>query len=249
MAKNSLLNWSTNRGVLLIFLLGKIIRYVAYFGFLYFLVKGTNGFLGYSQNQTLFFTATYVLIDTVSQFFFRNVYSFRPMVISGDFDLVLAKPSNALFRVLMGGPDPIDLVTIPPVILMVIWIGSLLNPSIIQVLLYILLVINGLLIAAAFHIFVLGFGIITLEVDHAIMVYRDLTSMGRFPVDIYKQPLSWILTFVVPIGVMMTVPARAFQGFIGPMEIIASLALGMVLLFLSLRFWNYALTKYTSASS
>jgi len=249
MAKNALLNWSTNRNVFLVFLFGKIIRYVAYFGFLYFLVKGTNGFLGYSQNQILFFTATYVLIDTVAQFFFRNVYSFRPMIVSGDFDLILVKPLNALFRVLLGGPDPIDLITIPPIILVVIWIGSLLHPSLLHIAYYILLLINGLLIAAAFHIFVLGFGIITLEVDHTIEVYRDLTSMGRLPVDIYKQPLQWILTFVIPIGVMMIFPAKAFEGFIGPLGVFLSLLFGLFLIFISLRFWNYALTKYTSASS
>jgi ABC-2 type transport system permease protein len=249
MAKNAFQNWSINRNVFIVFLIGKIIRYTAYFGFLYFLVKGTNGFLGYTQTQILFFTATYTLIDTISQFFFRSVYSFRPMVISGDFDLVLVKPLNALFRVLMGGPDPIDLITIPPIILVVVWIGSLLNPGIFQILIYILLVMNGLLIAAAFHIFVLGFGIITLEVDHAIMVYRDVTSMGRFPIDIYKQPLQGILTFVIPVGIMVTVPAQALGGLIGPTGIIMALVLGVVLILVSLKFWNYALTKYTSASS
>ena len=190
MAKNTLLNWSTNRNVFLIFLVGKIIRYIFYFGFLYFLVKGTNGFLGYSQNQILFFTATFMLIDTLAQFLFRDVYNFRPLVVSGDFDLVLVKPLNALFRVLLGGPDPIDLITIPPILIFVIWLGSLLHPSVLSTLYYVLLVFNGLIIAAAFHIFVLGFGIITLEVDHMVMVYRDLSSMGRFPVDIYKQPLN-----------------------------------------------------------
>jgi ABC-2 type transport system permease protein len=249
MAKNALLNWSVNRNVFLVFLLGKVIRYVVNFGFLYFLVRGTNGFLGYGQNQILFFTATYVLIDTVAQFFFRNVYSFRPMIISGDFDLILVKPLNALFRVLLGGPDPIDLVTIPPILFVVIWIGSLLHPSLLNVIYYILLVLNGLLIAGAFHIFILSLGIITLEVDHTIEVYRDLTSMGIIPINIYKQPLQLILTFIIPIGVMITFPAKALEGFMGPLGIFLSLVFGVILILISLRFWKFALTKYTSASS
>jgi ABC-2 type transport system permease protein len=171
------------------------------------------------------------------------------MIISGDFDLVLVKPLNALFRVLMGGPDPIDLVTIPPMIFVVIWIGSLLHPGIFQIFAYILLFINGLVIAAAFHIFILGLGIITLEVDHTIEVYRDLTSMGRLPINIYKEPLQLILTFVIPIGVMITFPARALEGFMNPLEIFLSLIFGIVLILISLRFWKFALTKYTSASS
>ncbi|HET7099315.1 MAG TPA: ABC-2 family transporter protein [Patescibacteria group bacterium] len=249
MAKNALMGWSVNRNVFLVFLLGKTIRYFSYFGFLYFLVRGSNGFLGYNQNQVLFITATYIFIDTVAQFFFRSVYTFRSIVVSGDLDLILIKPVNALFRVLLGGPDPIDFVTIPPILFVVIWIGSLMHPTTLQVLLYILLLINGLLISAAFHIVVLSIGVITLEVDYLVMVYRDLSSMGRFPIDIYKQPLKGILTFVVPIGLMVSVPAKAFSGLLSPISFVGTIAIGIIVFILSLKFWNYALTKYTSASS
>lgn len=249
MARNSLLNWSANRRVLFIFLVGKIIRYIAYFGFLYLLVSGTGGILNYSKEQTLFFTATYVLIDTTAQFFFRNVYSFRRLVITGDLDLILVKPSNTLFRVLLGGPDPIDLVTIPPIILIVVWIGSSLNPGLLQILLYIALILNGLVIAASFHIFVLAFGVISLEVDHLIHLYRDVTSMSRFPVDIYREPLRSVLTFIIPVGVMITIPAKAISGLVGVYGVISSFAIGIIFLFASVKFWNFALKRYTSASS
>ena len=249
MAKNALLGWSINRNVFFVFLLGKIIRYVSYFGFLYFLVKGSGGFLGYGQNQVLFITATFLFVDTVAQFFFRSVYTFRQIVVSGDLDLILVKPVNALFRVLLGGPDPIDFVTIPPIAIILIWIGSSMSPNTFQVITYILLLVNAILISAAFHIFVLGVGVITLEIDYLIMVYRDLSSMGRFPIDIYKQPLKAALTFVVPIGLMVTIPAKALNGSLSYLGFFATLAGGVTLLILSLKFWNYALTKYTSASS
>lgn len=249
MAKNAVLAWSSNRNVFLVFLLGKIIRFIAYFGFLFLLVRGTNGFLGYSQDQILFVTAVYAFVATVVQFFLRSVYTFRTLVVTGDFDLILTKPLNALFRVLLGGPDPIDLITIPPVTLVMIWLGSHLNPSPVSILFFVLLLINSFLVAAAFHIFVLGLGVITLEVDHLIMVYRDFESMGRYPVDIYKKPLGWILTFVIPVGLMMTIPARALGGLVGGVGVIGSLAVGITIFYLSLKFWNFALTKYTSASS
>ncbi len=249
MAKNAFLGWSVNRNVFIVFLLGKLIRYLSYFGFLYFLVKGTNGFLGYNQNQVLFITATYLFVDTLAQFFFRSVYTFRPIVISGDFDLILVKPVNALFRVLLGGPDPIDFVTLPPIIFVLIWIGSTMSPNIFQIFSYFLLLINAMLISASFHILVLSIGIITLEVDYLIMVYRDLSSMGRFPIEIYKQPLKAILTFVVPIGLMVTVPVKAFSGLLNPLGFFGTFFVGITLFILSLKFWNYALTRYTSASS
>ena len=249
MTTNSFVIWLTRRSAFTIFLIGKIVRYSFYFGFLIFLVKNTNGFGGFSGNQILFFTATYVLIDTLAQFLFRSVYSFRQLVVSGDLDLVLVKPVSPLFRSLFGGADPVDLITLPAIIGVVIYIGSLLSPTILHTTFYILLVINGLVISAAFHIAVLSLGIITTEIDHTVMIYRDLVSIGRFPIDIYKEPFKSLLTFIVPVGVMVTIPAKALIGLVSPLGIISSLIFGLALLFFSIKFWHYALKKYTSASS
>lgn len=249
MARNAFIIWFGRRNLLIMFLVGKVVRYVFYFGFLYFLVAKTGGLAGFSSTQVLFFTSTYILVDTLAQFFFRSVYSFRPLVISGDLDLILLKPVKPLFRILLGGPDPIDFVTIPPLIFVTWYLGSLLSPSILHSAFYMLLVLNGLIVAAAFHIAVLALGIITLEIDHTIMVYRDLTSMGRLPIDIYKEPLKSILTFVVPVGVMVTIPAKALMGLVSPVGVISSIIFGGALLMLSLQYWQYALKKYTSASS
>ena len=249
MARNSFITWISKWPNFIVFVSGKMVRYIFYFVFLYFLMKNTNGLAEYTGNQVLFFVATYTLIDTIAQFLFRSVYTFRSMVISGDFDLILIRPINPLFRVLVGGPDPMDFITIPPIIFVVYYIGSMLSPLPLGVLYYILLVLNGLLISMAFHIAVLSLGIITLEVDHMIMIYRDLVSMGRLPIDIYKEPLRGILTFLIPVGIMISLPVKALMGLINPPVVFGSFALGVLLLFLSLKFWNYALRFYTSASS
>lgn len=234
---------------LLFFLTGKIIRFTFFLGFLYFLVIGTSNLAGYTGNQAIFFFLIFNVVDVLSQFLFREVYRFRPKIVTGDFDLTLVKPVNALFVSLMGGADVIDFITIPPLLIATWYVGALLRPNFSDFLSFALLLINALVIATAFHIAVLAFGILTTEIDHMIMIYRDLTSFGRFPVDIYKQPLSGILTYLIPVGIMITFPAKALMGLISINGILISLAAGIVAMFLALRFWNFALTKYTSASS
>ena len=204
---------------------------------------------GYSGNQIIFFFLSFNLVDVVTQFLYRQVYSFRPMIVKGDFDLVLVKPVNALFRVLMGGSDLVDLVTIPPLIILIIIYGASLNPDFTQVITYFILMINALLIGTAFYVAILAFGIVTTEIDHSVMIYRDLTNLGKLPIDIYGKPLRVFLTYFIPIGVMMTVPGRAIMGLTTPVGIIISLFVGIVFVVLALRFWKFALTKYTSASS
>ena len=249
MSKNAFLAVLLEKFSFLIFLFGKSVRFAMYFGFLYFLVHGTKTLAGYSVSQTIFFFLTFNVIDIISQFLFRGVYRFRSLIVSGDFDLVLVKPINPLFRSLLGEADVIDLATIPPLLFAVGYLGNQLNPTLLHTSFYILLLINGLLIATAFHIAVLSLGIITLEIDHTVMIYRDLVSLGRFPIDIYKEPLRSILTFLIPVGIMISLPAKGLMGLVSPIGVLGSFVLGALTLFASMRFWNFALKQYTSASS
>ncbi len=235
---------------MVIFLAGKLIRFVLFIAFLLILFRETDRLVDYNVFQVLFFYFSFVVLDTIAQLFFREVYRFRDLIVYGDFDLVLTKPINSLFRALAGGADPLDLLTLVPYVSSLIYVGVHLGiKSWTSVGLYVLLLLNGFVIATGFHILVLALAIVTTEIDHTIMIYRDLTSMGRVPVDIYREPLRSLITFVIPVGLMMTFPAKAFLGLISLQSIIFSLGLGMAFLFFCLRVWKYALTKYTSASS
>lgn len=229
-----------------IFFVGKVLRFLFFFMFLYFLLLGTKNLSGYNANEAIFFFLTF---NVISQFLFREVYRFRPMIVNGDFDFVLVKPMNALFRSLLGGADVIDFLTIPPLLVVTYYIGASLHPNLLNVAYYALLIINGFIIATAFHIIILSLAILTTEIDHTVMIYRDLTSLGRLPVDIYKQPLQGFLTYFIPVGVMMTLPVRAMIGLVSPAGILLAFLIGIILIIISLNFWNFALKKYSSASS
>src|SRR4030043_1106977 len=98
MSRNSFSMVISQRIALSVFLTGKVFRFVFFFGFLYFLLIGSKSLAGYDANQAIFFFLTFNIVDVITQFFFREVYKFRPMIVNGDFDLVLIKPITALFR-------------------------------------------------------------------------------------------------------------------------------------------------------
>jgi len=247
---NSFLISLTSRFNASIFLLGKIMRFGFFIVFLLAIFTNTRFLANYSVLQTIFFFLSFNLVDNVTQLFFREAYRFRPLIVTGQFDLILVKPMNPLFRALAGGADPLDLIMLIPFIGALVFVGSKIgNVTMISLLSYTVLLINGFLIATAFHILVLALAILTTEIDHTVMIYRDLTSMGRVPIDIYQEPLRSILTFVIPVGMMMTFPAKAFLGLMSLPFIIISLAFGTIFFLICLRFWRYALSQYTSASS
>ncbi|MBI5448894.1 ABC-2 family transporter protein [Candidatus Gottesmanbacteria bacterium] len=247
---NSFLSVLSSRFSAGLFLLGKSLRFVFFGVFLWALFTKVTRIAEYSFLQAMFFYLTFTFIDTVTQLFFREVYRFRQLVVTGDFDLVLVKPTNPLFRALAGGADPLDVLMLIPYVGMLLYLMMQFRDiTILHVVTYVLLVGNGLVIAAAFHILVLAFAIMTTEVDHAVMIYRDLTSMGRVPVDIYRDPLRSIITFILPVGIMMTFPAKGFLGMLSPWLILLSLLFGAVFFIICLRLWRFALTQYASASS
>ena len=113
MSRNSFLVVLSKKLLLFMFLLGKLLRFAFFILFLVYAVRGAGGLAGYSVNQTIFFFLTFNIIDVINQFLFREVYRFRNLVTSGDLDLIMVKPMKPLFRVLMGGTDVIDMITIP----------------------------------------------------------------------------------------------------------------------------------------
>lgn len=233
-----------------IFLIGKIFRFLFFLFFIYLVSSRTQKISGYTLWQMIFFYLTFNLIDTIPQFFLRDVYRFRQQIVNGYFDHTLLKPMSPLFKSLFGGSDILDLITLVfLIVLLVINFQHLSGVTFITVILYGLLLLNSLLIALAFHICILCLGILTTEVDNAMMLYRDTTQMGRFPIDIYKEPLRGILTFAIPVGIMMTIPAKVLMGIISWPVISISIFIGVVFFLLSILWWKYALRAYSSASS
>jgi len=240
----------TNRVLMLIFMLGKLSRIIMFMVFLFFMTQGTSGIAGYNQQQILLFYLAFNFVDTLGQFFFREVYRFRPLVVSGNFDFVLTKPFNPLVKVLLGGADLMDLLMLSLISIALFWVGGTgITQNIFSWIGFLALTVNSVILAGAFHLFVLGLGIMTPSIDHMIMIYRDLTALMRIPVDLYIEPLRSLLTFVLPLGIMFTFPPKLLMGLLSWQMILLSFALGLSTLYLALAFWHFSLRYYQSASS
>lgn len=234
----------------MLFLLGKVLRFVFFGLFLLFLVLKTKLLSGYNFWQVLLFYLTFNFIDSTVQMLYRDVYRFRTQIITGSFDLVLVKPVNPLFRSLFGWTDVLDLITLLPFIILIGFVMTKI-PGITPIGLasYIVLIINALIIATSFHIIVLSLAILTTEIDHTIMLYRDLTGMGKIPITIYSEPIRFFITFVIPVGIMMSYPVESLLGKLNFNNTFPVIGITAVLLMFSLFLWQYAIKYYTSASS
>ena len=233
-----------------LFLAGKIVRFILYYFFLMLIFKKTTALVGYNVWEVILFYLTFNFIDSSVQMLFREVYRFRHYIVTGNFDMMLVKPVNVLFRSLLGWTDILDLITLVPFMVFIIFVFTRIGPiTLVGIFFYVSLIVNALIIAASFHILVLSLAVVTTEIDHAIMIYRDFTSMGRVPIDVYQEPWRSILTFIVPVGLMMSFPVKAVLGTLSPSYIILAYTFSISFLLLSLRLWHWSLSRYASASS
>lgn len=250
-AANALQEAFVNRWSNALFFFGKIVRLAMSLVFL-MLLKERNLTVGdYTSDQVIVFFLTYQLVDVIAQIMYRGVYEFGNLIRSGEFDFLLGKPLSPLFRSLAGKPDIDDAIFLLPTLGITFYLFNTLNLQITltSTLLYLGLLVNSLLIATAFHIFVLAFGVVTTEVDNLIWTYRDVTRLGQFPISLYMEPFRTALFFILPLGFMFTVPAQVLINTSPSFSLLVTSVMGVGFLVLSLYTWNWSLKKYSSASS
>jgi ABC-2 type transport system permease protein len=80
-------------------------------------------------------------------------------------------------------------------------------------------------------------------------LFHAIFAAGRFPVSAFPAWIRILLTFVVPVAFITTVPAEAAIGRLDWLTGLESFGMAIVALALSRAFWRLAVRNYTSASS
>jgi ABC-2 type transport system permease protein len=80
-------------------------------------------------------------------------------------------------------------------------------------------------------------------------VFNAVFQMARYPVGLYPGWLRLVLTWVVPVGVMTTVPAQALTGRLPRGTLVGSVCLALAFLAGATALFRSGLRRYASASS
>ncbi len=234
------------------YLIGKIVRMAFFFVFIFSIFRVAPAFAGYSLATGTLIFVTYNLIDILSQaFFFRGFYHLQDLVRRGTLDRALTYPISPLFYNAFRMPDPMDFISLVPVLLLLGWaltqFSQLLTP--LAIVLYILLLANGLLIAFALCTILAALTFFAQEMEGVWWFYRFAVQVGRYPVEVFRSPFQFIFTWIIPLGVMITFPSRALLGILSWQFVIGAFACSAFLFYSALSFWQFALRRYSSASS
>jgi len=216
----------------------------------------TDHIRGWNQAQFLCFLGIYYALEGIIEtFFLENCSEFADLIRSGNLDLYLLRPIDEQFLVTC---RKVDWSTVPNIILGFCLLGFGLSRAEwafdpVKAALFVLTFFCGVAMAYSFLVLLMSTAVWLVRNQSLMELWWLFTTLMRYPRDIYvgklASPLGWFFSFVVPVLLVVNVPAETLVKVLDPVALGMGLLATVLLLWLSRAFFQRALRSYRSASS
>lgn len=88
-----------------------------------------------------------------------------------------------------------------------------------------------------------------IRMEHVLELFEGIYSTGRWPVTVYPGWLRYSVTFLVPVGFAVTVPAEAVTSRLHLPTLVLALGFTCVAFAFTRWFWHFGLKNYSGASA
>jgi len=211
---------------------------------------------GWNQGQMLIFIGTFSMINSLNMLIsLFGIIEIPRKIHDGTLDHYLTKPVNALLRLSFEHVDPASL-------LLVIFSGVIIvygvnvagvTITVSLMLLYIALVLIMALLWYDMAVILRSlsfFFIVASDIDPIERLEGQLLSLNfKIPGVIYSGFFRMLFYFVLPYGIMATVPTQALTGTLTLRGLMHAVAMVIIFTAFTLWFWRCGLRHYKSASS
>lgn len=258
-ARNSLVRNMTFRANFIIECISSVSWVAMQLGFYTLIFSYTDQFGGWDKYQFFVFLSTTLFVNSlVEAFFMPNAEEFSELVRTGGLDFALLKPIDTQFLVSL---TKIDWSSFSNFFFAIGLLSFALlrldhSPGIFEMVLYPIYVICGVMILYSLMIALAATSVWLGRNQTLYDFWFYITNFSRYPMEIYTGPLGTplrrIFTFLVPVLVVVNVPARLLAKTMQPeywyLAIFAMLATAASLL-ASRWLFTQSLEAYRSASS
>jgi len=211
----------------------------------------TGSLGGWTFHQALALFGIYLLIEEfASGFLAFNIGSLPELIRRGDLDFILLKPVNSQLQVSI---RHFRIVSLPAYLLAfgilgyaMVEMGSL---TVTNLLLLVIFLACALLIVYAIWALLHTLAFWLVRIENIAQIFYGVFKVARFPIGAFPSPMRIIFTVIIPVTFITTVPASAAAGILDWRLGAAAPLIALLGVWLSHRFWQFALRHYTSASS
>jgi ABC-2 type transport system permease protein len=211
----------------------------------------TESVAGWNKHQMILLVGTNHLIAQLFQAFcYQGMAEVPELVRTGRFDFWLLLPVNSQFAVSLRrfGADSLANVGIGLVFVIYACYHLQLRLTWGSVGLYVLLVGCGILIHFALLSMLVTLSFWIVRTQGIVFGYYNLFNISRLPEDAFRGFARVFFTWVLPMLVVANIPAKVILHFQWRQGLYM-MGLSILLAWISHRLWQWALSRYTSASS
>ena len=212
----------------------------------------TDSLAGWRPPELLAIVGVYTLVSGITQLVVRpSLARFMEDVRLGTLDFTLTKPVDAQVLVCMRQIEVWKLVDVAVgfVVLGVAVTQLGATVGLAETIAFLVALLAGVTIIYSFLLILATCAFWFVRLDNILNIFQSMYEAGRWPIGIYPPWLRTVLTFLVPIGFAITVPAEGLVGRLTSPSLLGALALAVILPVLARLFWRIGVRHYSGASS
>lgn len=213
----------------------------------FIIYKTGASFPGWSLYEALLIQATFMLAKGIAfPCFFGIVSNTLGRVRDGTFDILLLKPRSALYMTIVTGFQTEHIGRLFGGLVLFIAACAQMDAADLRWMPFVWLFGMGLVVLFGFALFLSGIVFLWVGSSRVFEIFDAMTSFGMYPRSIFSKSFLPVVTFVVPVLMIGSMPAEALLGrptaSVAPASVVCMLfcAAGWL-------FWHRMLRSYTSA--
>ncbi len=212
----------------------------------------TDNLAGWRPAELLAIVGVYSLVSGLTQLIVRpSLARFMEDIRLGTLDFTLTKPVDAQALVSMRQIEVWKLIDVAVGVAVLavamIQMGATVGPN--EAVSFVVTLLAGVTIIYSFLVILATCAFWFVRLDNVLQIFQSMYEAGRWPIGVYPPWLRSILTFLVPVGFAVTVPAEGLVGRMSMSTLATAIGLAIFMPLVARRFWRFGLRHYSGASA
>jgi ABC-2 type transport system permease protein len=207
---------------------------------------------GWTLAQMIVLLGVYYMVQGVEELVFQPSFQkFMEGVREGTLDFVLLKPVSSQFMVSVRHFHTVQVIQVLMGLAVTVYGLAQLATQVTftDALAFALTLFCGFVLIYALLLVLSTLAFWFVRVDNILAIFWAFIDAGRFPIDIYPGWLRLTMSTVIPVGIAVTIPAKAIAGLIDAPTIALIVGATLAAWLFSRAFWRRGLRAYTGASA
>lgn len=212
----------------------------------------TDSIAGWNQWEMTLLVGTSLLIQRLLMgFFWSNLFEMGRNVRTGAFDFFIAQPGQLLFMVSTRRIDLDGFFNVPIAIAVIVYSARQLHldPTALQVTLFVLFILCGLIIHYSTLLMIISLVFWLQSAKGIEGGYFSLNEFSRLPRQALRGVAAIVFVYLLPVAVVTNVPAQTLLHGVGFAESAWLLGVTVLWLAIGVTVFQRGIRRYTSASS